>query len=394
MSHLRALRNVLPALSLPIASRRQLLRAPSTSSNPSCSHSHRWLSKPVPPILSDEDETTKRSPPTGKSDYLEQPLTLTGVGQVLFLNSPASGSMILASLLIGDPILTSLAALGTVTSTATAKIADLDKNTTRSGLYSYNGCLVGCAASVFVAPVGGMFAAAAFTAAGASSSTFATVALTRVLTPMPQWTFGFNLVTLTSLLYIRPLVSLASEPLTETVNSSTSIADATYISIVSCPLTGLSQIFLVESPLTGLGIVAAIANYSPTLALHAIAGSITGSIVGGCFLGASASDLASGLYGFNSALTCMGVAVVFVPTPQSRFLSIAGAAASSVVYGALSPVFQETVASPCLTLPFCLTMSMCWALASGPSSTVAPLVPGLLLAAKPHSPEKNHVHYW
>jgi urea transporter len=61
-------------------------------------------------------------------------------------------------------------------------------------------------------------------------------------------------------------------------------------------------------------------------------------------------------------------------------LSVGGAAATAVVFGAMQTVFGATGA-PCLTLPFCLTASGCYLLAN--------VVPGLQLAANPYSPEKN-----
>ena len=227
---------------------------------------------------------------------------------------------------------------------------------------------------------------------------------------MPQWTFAFNFVTLTALLRVQPLLAPSSSAVTSASSldgASTAAAvlgtaaaadpSATTTTAVGTlllsPLTGLSQIFVVESALTGAGIVAAIASYSPALAAHAVAGSVTGSLVGGLFLGSSAapSEIAAGLWGFNSALTSMGVGVFFVPTIQSTVLSIAGAAATAAVFGALQPVFGA-LGSPCLTLPFCLTMSACWALGSSSSTAAsAQLVPGLVFASNPHSPEKNMV---
>ena len=61
-----------------------------------------------------------------------------------------SGAVTLAALLYGDPWLGTLAALGAVTSTATAHVCKLDTGATSAGLMGYNGCLVGCAFSVFL----------------------------------------------------------------------------------------------------------------------------------------------------------------------------------------------------------------------------------------------------
>jgi Urea transporter len=96
-------------------------------------------------------------PPPLSSSSLLWTSSWTGVGQVIFLQSDTAGKIILASLAVGDPFLASLAALGSVSATAMAQVAHLDQESsssassmTRAGLYSYNGCLVGCAASVFL----------------------------------------------------------------------------------------------------------------------------------------------------------------------------------------------------------------------------------------------------
>ena len=75
---------------------------------------------------------------------------LRGVGQVIFLNSPTSGAITLTALAIGDPWLGALAALGTTSATAAAHACRLDPGGISAGLFGYNGCLVGCAFSVFL----------------------------------------------------------------------------------------------------------------------------------------------------------------------------------------------------------------------------------------------------
>lgn len=334
-----------------------------------------------------KDDGKRDGPPFSTTRQLLLDTSFTGIGQVIFLKSKTSGKILLASLAIGDPLTASMAALGTTVSSATAHYSKLDASSKEAGLLSYNGCLVGCAASVFLAPISSLLAISAFTVAGAASSTFVTASLSKALTPMPQWTIAFNLVTLTALLRARPLLApmtVDPDEFIETVlatNTSISVTD-----LLLSPLTGLSQIFVVESAMTGTGIVAAIARYSPRLAQYAVTGSVTGSLVGGLFCGAPSTEIVSGRWGFNSALTSMCVAVFFVATPQSNALAVASAAATAAVFGALQPVFG-TLGSPCLTLPFCLTMSACWLLGS-PSGTAAS-VPGLILATHPHSPEKN-----
>lgn len=148
---------------------------------------------------------------------------------------------------------------------------------------------------------------------------------------------------------------------------------------VTAPLKGLSQIFVVESSLTGIGIMAAIAAYSPMLAGHALMGSTIGCLTG-WMLSAPSADIAAGLWGFNPALTSMGVGVFFVHNRASVALSAGGAFATACCFGALQPVFGMAHA-PCLTLPFCITMTACYHL--------QPSIRELTLAKNPHSPEKN-----
>lgn len=305
-----------------------------------------------------------------------------GVGQVLFLNSPASGMILLGGLAVGDPYLAVLATTGAATATTTAHVSGLDKTALADGLWGYNGCLVGCAAAVFVNPlpaVGWTAAASAglaTTVVGSAATPFVAAALKPALGSVPQFTLAFNMVTLSMLLRSRPLLPSAEDTPTEVAtNATSSIADV----LLHAPWQGISQIFVVESTLTGTAILGGIAYYSRGLAAHTILGSSVGAATG-AMLGADMSSLTIGLWGFNSALTSLGVGVFFVHSPHAMMLSAGGAAATASVFGAMSTVFG-TYGSPCLTLPFCLTMSGCYLLGSA--------IPGLRLAQSPHSPEQN-----
>jgi urea transporter len=312
-----------------------------------------------------------------------------GIGQVIFVNDPKAGLLVLGGLCLGDPYVGVLATLGTLTSTATASkyASGLDKNTLQQGLWSYNGCLVGCATAVFVAPTSILVGITA-TVAGAATSTYVAAALGSALNGrMPQWTYAFNVTTLTMLLYCQPLmVVMAAAPATSSgvdllaavhnMDVSTSMALA-----LASPLKGISQIFVVEHAWTGAVITGATAYYySPKLAQQLVLGSTVGTLTGACMGVAPTTELFMGLYGFNSALTAAAVGVFFVPTPQSMALSVGGAAATAVLFGGLKTGLG-VLGVPALTLPFCICMSGCYLLAD--------VVPGLTLAQHPHSPEQN-----
>lgn len=317
--------------------------------------------------------------------------SLRGVGQVLFLNSPTSGMMILGGLAVGDPYLSVLAATGAATATASAYGSGLDKSALRDGLWGYNGCLVGCAAAVFVNPIpvaasaattaGAISAGLATTLVGSAATPFVAAALKPALGSVPQFTLAFNLVTLSTLLRTRPLLPPPIEAGTSEVTAETAAASMPGFSdaILYGPLKGISQVFVVESSLTGAAILGGIAMYSRGLAGHTLMGSTIGATTG-LLLGADVSAVSIGLWGFNSALTSLGIGVFYVHSPQVVALSAGGAAATAAVFGAMSTAFG-TYGSPCLTLPFCFVMSGCYLMAD--------TMPGLTLAQAPHSPEKN-----
>ena len=292
--------------------------------------------------------------------------TARGTGQVLFLNSPKAGMAILGSLALGDPYLAALAAVGTVAATGAAQV--LGGEALRHGLYGYNGCLVGCATAVFIAPLSMMSGLVTTVVAGAATP-FVAAALKSAMGSVPQWTFSFNVVTLTMLLRLQPF-----EGATQLAPYEGSLLNLA----ISAPLKGVSQIFVVESNLTGAALLGSMALlYSPGLAAHTLMGASVGALTGAA-LGAELASLEMGLWGFNSALTSLGVGVFFVHSKKTVAVSAGGAVATAALFGAFQQVFQAWY-TPCLTLPFCIAMSGCYLLQ----------MPGLRLAKNPHSPEKN-----
>ena len=89
-----------------------------------------------------------------------------------------------------------------------------------------------------------------------------------------------------------------------------------------------------------------------------------------------------GLWGFNPALTALAISVFFVPAAPSYALATGGAAATAVLFGGAKVAMGGAFGVPALTLPFCAVAAGCHLLSHSN-------IPGLLLAASPHSPEKN-----
>lgn len=340
-----------------------------TSTPPSFSNGENNKNNDVSPSLSTSKAPKSTLSTILQSEHLDS--ATRAMGQVIFLNDTNSGRIVLASLALGDPTLAACAALGSITSTSTSKFIGLDKQAWRDGLWGYNGALIGCAISVF-GPSSLPFMVLS-TMVGAAATPVLSASLKSAVS-MPQWTWSFNLVALTSLLRSRPLLNTASSSA-----DAVSIAPPGFQDIALSPLTGISQIFVVNSHLTGAGIVAATYMYSPKLAWHAVGGSFTGCLVG-IMSGADLTDITNGLWGYNSALASMAVGSFFVHSRNTMILSATSAAASAALFGAMQTVFG-TYGAPCLTLPFCTVASACYLLEGH--------IPGLKLAKEPHSPEKN-----
>lgn len=345
---------------------------------------------------------------------------------MIFLPNVSSSWTLTVGLALADPYLAACAALGSMSATYTSRAVlalDVDdaKNVTNAinpersaweqGLWGYNGALVGCAFSVF----GPTFAPAAVlsTVVGAAATTAVSASLKNV-TSMPQWTWSFNAVALTSLLRTQPLldkgsiadanssaaiVSAGTDVNTDAaidaanvaVEASTSAITAaaetaiTATDLLLSPLVGLSQIFVVDSQLTGLFILAAIGMHSPKMAVRALGGSAIGCIAGYTCFGADPVHVASGLWGYNSALVSMAVSAFFVNNARADVLGGAGAFGTAGLFGAMQVAMGASgiagLGVPCLTLPFCVGASLCY--------TLPGVIPGLILAEAPHSPEKN-----
>lgn len=311
---------------------------------------------------------------------------LRGVGQVVFCNSPGSGALILAGLGVADPFLASMATLGVTTSTAAAMMGGLDRAAINSGLYGYNGALVGCAFSVFLGT--SLPVTLAATTAGAAATPFVGRAIAPLCASVPQFTLAFNAVALSTLAVVCPFkaASVAPETPIEVVvgTAADTIPPATVVTgvaeLMMSPLTGISQIFVVESPLSGALLLGAIAFYSPSCAFATFAGSSVGSAIG-AVLDAPAADIAAGLWGYNPALSALAVSVFFVPTPAAGALALGSSAAAAGIFSIAAPAFAATFATPCLTVPFCT--------AAIGAHMLAGRLPGLVLAVSPHSPERN-----
>uniref|UniRef100_A0A8C5S8R3 Urea transporter n=1 Tax=Laticauda laticaudata TaxID=8630 RepID=A0A8C5S8R3_LATLA len=74
---------------------------------------------------------------------------LRGISQVMFVNNPLSGIILLIGFLVQSPWLTLMCCTGVIVSTLTAVILSQERSAIAAGLHGYNGVLVGMLMAVF-----------------------------------------------------------------------------------------------------------------------------------------------------------------------------------------------------------------------------------------------------
>ena len=71
------------------------------------------------------------------------------MGQVLFLNNPLTGLLVLIALVVDSPQKGALAAVGVVSSVLFARLLKLDRNSIDNGIFGYSPFLIGAALGTF-----------------------------------------------------------------------------------------------------------------------------------------------------------------------------------------------------------------------------------------------------
>lgn len=269
------------------------------------------------------------------------------------MDKPAAGALALTGLAIGDPYLAGLGLAGGTAATVTSRAIGLDEASTDNGLMGYNGVLVGCAFSQFLAV--SPPAALAATVAGAAATAPLAAALKPLCGRVPQWTLAFNMAMLSALTYTKPFADAVPGP-PATLDSDLDVINA----VLDTPFVGLSQIFVVDNAVAGNVIALGLLWQQPSWAIHAVGGSAVGALTG-LAMAAPLDEVLHGLWGFNSALTALSVAVFFEPSRETYVLAGAGAAATAVVFGGLKTALGA-FAVPALTLPFCAVATGCYLL--------------------------------
>ncbi|NXM03907.1 UT2 protein, partial [Tyrannus savana] len=252
---------------------------------------------------------------------------LRGISQVMFVNNPLSGLIVLAGLVLQNPWWALTACLGTVVSTLTALILGQDRSAIAAGLYGYNGILVGSLMAVFSAKGDYYWWLLLPIALLSMTCPVFTSALASVFCKwdLPVLTLPFNLALTLYLAASGPhnlfFPTTVIQPATATPNITWTDAEIPML-LQSIPV-GVGQVYGCDNPWTGGIFLVALFISSPLIFLHAVIGSAVGMLAG-LSLATPFSQIYSGLWGYNSSLSCVAVGGMFYAlTWQTHLLAIA-----------------------------------------------------------------------
>ena len=360
------------------------------------------ISRIVAPNLAESERSPSLMSGLGTMQTLNQRLAnqppldfinynLRGIGQVIFVNNPLSGLLILLALFIQSPWVGLMSLLGVVSSTVTAIALNLDRDTIRNGIFGYNGILVGAALATFGSSGNGSWSIA-WAIAVIIFSALTTVMMKTLgvwwatTFKTPPLTLPFNIATLLFL----SLVIFIPQPLFELAESTTPSASSSSIELTklfaSVPVN-FGQVFLANRLLAGSLILIAVVVCTPLGAIVGLVGGILG-ILAGIILGIDPEALYAGLWSYNSILSPMAIGGIFyAPNIRSFTIGFVSAFFSAIVVLMLQ-VALKPLGLPVLTLPFCLVTIGCFLILQ---SSLPSLVPVALHAVT--SPEEHRERY-
>jgi urea transporter len=253
-----------------------------------------------------------------------------GLAQILLQRNTITGLLIFVGIVLHSLSAGLGALVGLLCSTGAAMVAGYDRTAVASGLYGYNGALVGLALFSFFEFQVILFAAAAV---GSALSTVIYAAMRR--RGIAAYTFPFVITTwiLVAMLRVFPLVSGQSSDLGSEFGAPLLVGIA----------NGVGQVMFQPYVITGILFVVALYLSSKTGAAFAVAGSAIGGVLGYA-LKIPPETLATGLFGFNAVLC----GIAFAGTRlRTALLALSAMILATALYGVFA-----LLGLPALTFPF------------------------------------------
>lgn len=318
-------------------------------------------------------------------------LCLRGIGQVVFMNHPLCGLLVLAGMTLQSWRLALFTLLGVAAGTAWARWKIDDRAGIEAGIYGYNAALVGAAAATFgqMNSLGSTLAWGAMTVlfAALSSALLHRMGGWLVQRGIPSLTLPFCLLTLACLSLVGSLAlpGLSLAPPTGTAAETAPPDLMAWLS--GAGPVGFGQVFFVGHWLGGLLVLAGVLIASPLGAGVGLLGGLAG-LAAGAYVGLSGNTLAAGLASYNGILCALALGgVFFACSIRSMAIAVSAAFVSTLLAGLLGAALSP-LGLPGLTLSFCILTAGVIALVR---HRLPLLVPVALHAV--HSPEEHRRRY-
>lgn len=286
--------------------------------------------------------------------------TLKGVGQVMFQNSAWTGLFFLCGIFWGayeegSYLVAWGALLGVFVSTFTGYLLGLPDKDGSSGLWGFNGVLVGCAFPTFMGNTVWMWLALILCAA---FTTWVRVGFNNVMAPWKVNSFTMPFVFSTWLFLLAARVMKGMPPdfmaTPELPGTFSTTLDMSFGHLVEYWLKGVAQVFLINSWVTGIFFLVGLLVCTPWAALWAGFASALSLLVILVFKGPGA-DIANGLYGFSPVLTGIALGATFYKVNwRSALWATTGIVVTVFVQAAMN-VILTPFGVAALTSPFCIT---------------------------------------
>lgn len=283
-----------------------------------------------------------------------------GSGQVMFQNNIWTGLFFLAGIFVGayqegQGLVAWGALVGLIVSSVTAYLLPLSKDDGESGLWGFNGILVGCAFLTFLGSTPFTWVALILCA---MLTTWVRQGFNNVMAPwkVNSLTFPFVFCTWVFLFAARMLQGIPPAHMStpELSASLSSVIDLNFGNLVIYWLKGISQVFLINSWVTGILFLIGLFICNKWAAIWAAVASAVALFIAIAFK-APGNDIASGLYGFSAVLTGIALGMTFYKVNwKTAIWALLGIVVTVFVQAGMNGML-EPFGLPSLTAPFCIT---------------------------------------
>ena len=296
-----------------------------------------------------------------KSNFLT--VCLKGVSQVFFMENQLTGvlffiAMAYASYVTGVWATTIGALLGIVFATLTAYLLQCDETSRNSGLFGFNGVLVGAALPTSIAVSPQLWVYVIF---GAILSTVLTAAVSSTLTKTWEIPGSTGPFVLAGWLLVAGAFSFGGlEIKSEVPKLSTDYIQGLVVipsapELVSIFFKNVGQVYLLGSAVSGAIILLGIFIASVPAGIAASLGSLI-AMVFAIGMGANPSEVSQGLYGYSAVLTAMAIGVIFLKTSWRVACYAAIATIITVFVQGAMDVLMLPDGIPAFTAPYVMVM--------------------------------------